>query len=324
MFIDYKSSSLRFTGRFAELNNTMTATAAGSAIEIAFKGDSILLKFDLADQKYPYPHLWMQLDGGAWIETQLDWYLRINANNTETHLAKIVLKSTLEMQERWNLPIAAKLSFVGAEVEETAVLPEDKRKTIEIIGDSITEGVLIDADKQPIEPETDCRTFQDDIFATYGYITAQNLNLRSYHVGYGAVGFTHGGCGNVPAVNNSYDYCFSGAPVTYGHPDFILINHGVNDTGWGADNYVHEYERFLKHLTEVHNTSKIIVLNNFRGSYKDETKEMVSRFNKEYGTDIFYIDSSGWVSFEPLHPLRDGHKIIAEHLIKILKEKYYL
>lgn len=55
MFIDYKSPSVRFTGRFAELNNTMTATAAGSAIKIAFKGDSILLKFDLKDQEYPYP-----------------------------------------------------------------------------------------------------------------------------------------------------------------------------------------------------------------------------------------------------------------------------
>ena len=324
MFIDYKSQSVRFTGRFAEFNNTMTTTASGSAIEIAFKGDSILLKFDLKDQEYPYPHLWMQLDGGAWIEAQLDWYLRINANSAGTHLAKIVLKSTLEIQERWNLPITAKLSFVGAEIEETAVLPEDNRKTIEIIGDSITEGVLIDADKQPIKPEPACRTFQDDVFATYGYITAQNLNLRSYHVGYGAVGFTHGGCGNVPAVNDSYDYCFSGAPVTYGHPDFILINHGVNDSGGDVNNYIREYERFLKHLIEVHKASKIIVLNCFRGNFKDETEEMVSRFNKEHGTDVFFIDSSGWIPFEPLHPLRDGHKIIAEHLTEILKEKYSL
>ena len=67
MFIDYKSPSVRF----AEINNTMTATAAGSSIEIAFKGDGILLKFDLTNKEYPYPHLWMQLDGGAWIEAQL-------------------------------------------------------------------------------------------------------------------------------------------------------------------------------------------------------------------------------------------------------------
>ena len=51
---------------------------------------------------------------------------------------------------------------------------------------------------------------------------------------------------------------------------------------------------------------------------------MVSGFNNEHGTDVFYIDSSDWVPAEPLHPLRDGHKIIAEHLTEILKEKYSL
>ena len=115
-----------------------------------------------------------------------------------------------------------------------------------------------------------------------------------------------------------------GAPVTYGHPDFILINHGVNDSGGDVNDYIREYERFLKHLTEVHKASNIIVLNCFRGAFKDETKAMVSRFNMEHGTDVFYIDSSGWIPIEPLHPLRDGHKIIAEHLTQILKEKYSL
>lgn len=51
---------------------------------------------------------------------------------------------------------------------------------------------------------------------------------------------------------------------------------------------------------------------------------IVFRFDSEHGADVFYIDPSGWVSLEPLHPLRDGHKIIAEHLTKILKEKYSL
>lgn len=324
MFMDYTSKSVRYTGRFAKLGNTMTATAAGSVIEIAFKGESILLKFDLEGQSYPYPHLWMQLDGGSWIEAQLDWYLRMNAQNSGTHIAKIVLKSSMEQQERWNMPLVAKLSFVGAEVEGEADLPEDNRKTIELVGDSITEGVLIDADKTPIEPEWYCRTFQDDVFATYGYITAQKLNLRSYHMGYGAVGFTHGGCGNVPAVNDAYDYCFAGAPVTYGHPDYILINHGVNDWRSDVNDYLREYEKYLNHLIEIHPNSKIIVLNNFRGVFKEETADLVSSFNNEHGTDVFYIDSSDWVPAEPLHPLRDGHKIIAEHLTEILKEKYSL
>ena len=80
----------------------------------------------------------------------------------------------------------------------------------------------------------------------------------------------------------------------------------------------------LNHLIEIHPNSKIIVLNNFRGVFKEETADLVSSFNNEHGTDIFYIDSSDWVPAEPLHPLRDGHKIIAEHLTEILKEKYSL
>ena len=323
MFIDYKSSSVRFSGRFAELNNTMTTTANGSYFEVAFKGEYILLKFDLEGQAYPYPHLWIQLDEGAWIETQLDWCLRINAVSGGLHKVKAVLKSTMEMQTRWTVPISAKLSFAGAEADEAGVLPEDNRKIIEIIGDSITEGVLVDPDNQPIQPETSCRTFQDDVFATYGYITAQNLNLKSYHFGYGYLGFTHGGMGGVPAINDSYDYCFDGAPVTYTHPDYILINLGTNDRAGKAEDYIREYKRFLNHLIKVRPNSKIIVLTGFSGVFPKETEEMVSSFNKEHKTDVFFIDSTGWIPPQPLHPMRDGHKTVARHLTEILKEKYF-
>ncbi len=138
MILDYKNSAIRFTGRFAELDGSMTYTATGSAIEIAFSGESVLLKFDLENQIYPYPHLWLQIDGGAWFETQVDWYVRVNALNRDSHYLKIVLKSALEFQSRWNVPICAKLSFVSAEAEGAAELHRDNRKTIEILGDSIT------------------------------------------------------------------------------------------------------------------------------------------------------------------------------------------
>ena len=105
---------------------------------------------------------------------------------------------------------------------------------------------------------------------------------------------------------------------------YILINHGVNDWRSDVNDYLREYEKYLNHLIEIHPNSKIIVLNNFRGVFKEETADLVSGFNNEHGTDVFYIDSSDWVPAEPLHPLRDGHKIIAEHLTEILKEKYSL
>jgi len=47
MFIPYTSDSVRFTGRFAELNGAMTATAAGSYFEIAYTGDMCVLHFNI-------------------------------------------------------------------------------------------------------------------------------------------------------------------------------------------------------------------------------------------------------------------------------------
>ena len=44
-------------------------------------------------------------------------------------------------------------------------------------------------------------------------------------------------------------------------------------------------------------------------------------YNEENGDDIFFVDATLWVPLAPLHPLRDGHKIIAEKLTAILKEK---
>lgn len=112
MFTDYKSSYIRYTGRFAEYGNGMTTTATGSAIEFGFCGDSVLLKFDLNEQKYPFPHLWMQLDGGPCFETSVDWFLRINATDDGKHILKIVVKSAVEFQNRWKKPIEPKVGAI--------------------------------------------------------------------------------------------------------------------------------------------------------------------------------------------------------------------
>jgi hypothetical protein len=56
----------------------------------------------------------MQLDGGDWFETSVDWYLRIDAKKSVQHVLKLVFKSAVEFQNRWKKPIEPKLTFVGA------------------------------------------------------------------------------------------------------------------------------------------------------------------------------------------------------------------
>jgi len=322
MFIDYKHPSVFLNGRFSELNKAAVATATGSSIYIAFKGEEIILHFDTSHMQSARPHIYMVLDGGAFIESAIDDYLRVYANDAGEHVLWIIYKGGMEIAHRWYQPLQGKLAFKGAEVADIAELPKDDRKTIEFVGDSITEGVLIDASYAPNKNEDQQnRAFQDDVTATYAWLTAKALGLRSLHMGYGAVGVTKSGCGSVPKAADAYPYCFDRHPVRYEDPDFILINHGANDHGAGVDRYIAEYEHLLDVIRELRPTSRIISTCCFRGHFKVELEAMINKYNEKHGTDIVYIDASSWVPYDPIHPLRDGHRIIAENLAPILKEK---
>ena len=321
--IPFSDPSVRLTGRWAPWENAAVATATGSSFEVAFRGNYIVLQFNTTWNTYPNPHLYVIADGGARVEVPLDRHLRIDLPDGD-HVVKVILKSAMEMQHRWHHPLVAKVAFLGYDAAEPGVLPCDDRKTIEFVGDSITEGVLIDVFNRDHKNDQFDRPCMDDVCATYAWLTAEALNLRSFHHAYGAVGITRGGCGGtVPAVEG-YPYCFQSAPATYGDPDYILINHGANDRHNGVDAYTKGYRALLELIRTTHPTSKIIALSAFCGAFPEELRETVAAFNREKNDDVFFIDSTGWIPPEPLHPLRDGHKIVADHLIPLLKEKYGL
>lgn len=324
MFIPYTSDSIRYTGRFAEYFDSMTATAPGSYFEIAYSGDLCVLHFDVDHNLDPMPHLWIQADGGAKVEVPLTRFIRIQAGEGD-HVAKITFKGVREIHHRWYTPLVGKISLKGFEADAPGVLPEDNRKTIEFVGDSITEGVLIDETyRYDDRDDQNNRQFQDDATATYAYLTADALNLRPLNMGYGAVGVTRSGCGAVPKAADAYPFCFDGAPVTYGHPDYILINHGANDRGASEENYIREYRRLLDVVREAHPESKIISLAAFCGAHPEALGKLIEAYNEEKNDDILFIDATLWVPVTPLHPYRDGHKIISDKLAAILREKLSL
>ena len=47
---------------------------------------------------------------------------------------------------------------------------------------------------------------------------------------------------------------------------------------------------------------------------------VLDQYNKENNDSIYFVDSSGWIPLEPLHPLRDGHITVAKHLTEELKK----
>ena len=285
-----------------------------------------LAVFDVLTNAYPRLHLWVQLDGGDMIEAPIDSHLRIVAKHEGQHVCRIIYKGGTEQDRRWYAPLTGKVSFVGVQTEKPIPIPADPRPVIEFVGDSITEGVLIDVDfagaNEPISYiDQNLRCYQDDVCATYAWLTAQALDLRPIFMGYGAVGTTRAGCGKVPPVAEAYPYNFDGSPITHaGEPKYVLINHGANDRAKDAAVYLEKYAELLDLVRATNPHARIISLSAFCGAFHEELGQMIAAYNEKNNCHVHYIDSSSWISPSPLHPMRDGHRTVAEHLIPLLRQ----
>ena len=326
MNIPYTHESVRLTGRWHCGARSAVTTATGAYIEFAFRGTMALAKFDTLENAQPYLHLWVQLDGGNMTEVPLDSYLRVIAKEEGDHLCRIIYKGGTEQHRRWSAPLTGKVSFLGVQTAEPLPLAEDPRKTIEFVGDSITEGVLVDADfaaggeALPTCIDQNFRCYQDDVCGTYAWRIAETLNLRPVFMGYGAVGATRGGCGGVPDAAAAYPFNFEGSPVTRKNPDYILINHGTNDGYQPAEVFLPCYAKLLDQILAMNPSAKLVCVSPFGGAFHTELGELVRSYNAEHGTDIGYVDTAGWIPANPVHPLRDGHRAVAERMIPLLRE----
>ena len=326
MHIPYTHESIRLTGRWDKTNpEAAVATATGSYIEFAFEGRMALVQFDANENATPLLHLWVQLDGGDMIETVISNHIRVIAKNSGKHVCRIIFKGSKEIDRRWYTPLNSKLSFVGVQTEKPIALPEDNRPTIEFVGDSITEGVLIDADfaypnEQLPTVGQEMRPFQDDACATYAWLTAEALNMRPICMGYGAVGVTKAGCGDVPAAPESYPFNFEGSPITHAPSDYVVINHGANDRRQPAEIYLAKYQELLNVVRKHNPNATVIAVSPFCGAFHTELGEMIEEYNKQNQCKVLYVDTFGWIPAEPLHPLRDGHETVAKNLSEALKK----
>ena len=316
MFIKYNDSSIRYVGRW----HKGTATACGSFFEIYFRGEDITLEFDTFWNREPAPHIYMSLDDGAMTESVIAKYLRVAADEGE-HKLTVIYKSAVEMHHRWYAPLEGKISLKGYHAAAPIEAPKSAKRIIEFVGDSITEGVLVDPNNVITEDDDQpSRPFEDDSTATYAWLSAKALGLEPVIMGYGAVGIARSGCGSVPAAPDAYPYCFDGAPIPDCHPDYVFINHGTNDHFADKDTFESEYKRLLDVIFSHHPNTEIICMNPFGGYHADSFPCVVEDYNREKGTRVHFIDTAGWAKGMPTHPTRADHKILAERMVAELKK----
>lgn len=308
------TEAVRFVGRWIVSPDGAKTTAPGAYFDLAFQGQELILHFETKWLLSPVPHLWISVDDGARIEVPLDRHLRVQANTDGNHVARVIFKSANEMAHRWHEPFGGGIEFLGYDASASGELPSVKKKTIEFVGDSITEGILID-EALGDGVKWFGRSYQDDVTAGYAWLTAEALGLEPYIMGYGGVGVTKGGSGAVPCAQEAYPYCYAGAPVQYPSADYVLINHGANDRRNTAEAFCKGYRELLDVVMAHNPNSKIIVLAPFCGAHEDALEQLVH----DYSDDIAFIRTTNWIPREPLHPDRNGHREISRRLVEQLR-----
>lgn len=314
-FFNKDDKSIRYVGRWYE----GTATACGSFFEIYFKGEAITLEFDTSLNVEPAPHIYLCMDDGVMTEAVIGAYMRVVATEGE-HKLTVIYKSAVEMQNRWYAPLQGKVAFKGYHADEAIEAPKGTKKIIEFVGDSITEGVLVDPDNRISDEVQPNRAFEDDSTATYAWRSAKALGLEPIIMGYGAVGVSKPGCGSVPAAPDAYPYCFENAPIPNYHPDYVFINHGTNDHFIDKEGFEKEYKRLIDTIFSHHPDTEIICMKPFGEYRKDSFPSVVEDYNRETGRNVHYIDTTGWNEGMPTHPTREGHKILGEHIVGELRK----
>ncbi len=321
MILSPNSPLIRYTGRWNVSESEAVSTANGSYAEFAFSGECAVVEFGIDHCTVPFPRVYISVDGGAKIEVPLDKFIRISAGDGEHHV-QIILKCSVELQNRWLQPPEAAVSIRSLEADAFLPLSDDNRKIIEFLGDSITEGISIDVERRFAHyGGSRDMVFWDDSTAGYAWLTAKALGMRPVIMGYGCLGTTRMGAGNIPDVCESYPYYSDGCPMASANADLIVINHGTNDRGADRETFLRQYRRLLEIVRERNPKAEIVALTPFCGALAEEIRKIVDTFNRDCGDDVFYINTTGWIAPEPLHPTREGHKTVSRKLAAILRER---
>ncbi|MGZ0934797.1 SGNH/GDSL hydrolase family protein [Streptococcus thermophilus] len=262
------------------------------------------------------PYFAYSIDGGPLVR-QLITVPRLPELTTGEHLIRVVIDGLTEGENKW---VGEKgIAFNRVEVASggtiTGILPMNKKG--EFYGDSITEGVRV--------LNMDANANGNSASGAYPFIACDKLNAISHRVGFGATGATKGGSGGVPKLSEVIDNMTKDRKVPYHIPDFIVINHGTNDSAADSATFKANYNLALERLKIKYSGVPIFTMIPFNQQHAQDIRDCVA--DKSY---CYLVETSSWnVTFtDGVHPDINGGIVagtkLAEHIEATLGKSFFM
>jgi hypothetical protein len=307
---------------------------SGSYVRARFSGTLLSASFDISlnqprcecTPQGSYPTIAWRIDEGEWQEAEIaPTVMLVNGLSPGQHTVMLMVRGLDEHQSRWKPPLVASINFTGFGLAEGGQLEEPMPQwkqpalSLEFLGDSITEGVVVNEGRAGVvEGIPFTWPWLADARSSYAGQTALMLGAEWRQVGFGATGLAHAGSGGVPGALDSFNFVYADCPRDRWQPDVVVVNQGTNEGSMEMHEYQSLYARYLALIRVAYPKAKIVALRPFCGAQESSIKAVVSACNTAGDSNVYYIDTTGWYS-GPLHPNAPDSAALAKKLVKALK-----
>lgn len=328
-----------FFGRWDRRTARRAVTVnSGSYVRARFSGAGIRASFDVSlNQRSPvvngtgpgsFPTIAWQVDAGDWQEAEIAATVTLAEGLAAgSHTVMLLVRGLDEHQSRWTPPLVASVTFTGFVLEKggkwKSPLSEWKKPalSIEFLGDSITEGVVVQEGRAGVAPGIPFTwPWLCDARASYAGQTALLLGAAWRQVGFGATGLMLAGSGGVPGALDSFNHFYAGCPRDDWQPDVVVINQGTNESSMPPQRYQSLYARYVALIRTAYPGARIVALRPFNGAQAASINAVVEACNSTGDARVYYIDTAGWYD-GPLHPNAHDSALLAARLVKALQEQ---
>jgi hypothetical protein len=324
-----------FSGRWdLRTANRAVTVNSGSYVQARFSSTILSASFDISlNQPHcectiqgSYPTIAWRIDEGEWQEAEIAPTVKLGEGLSHgQHTVMLMVRGLDEHQNRWTPPLVASIAFTGFGLVESGKLEESLPQwrqpalSLEFLGDSITEGVVVNEGRAGVvEGIPFTWPWLADARLSYAGQTALMLGAEWRQVGFGATGLVRTGSGGVPGALDSFNFFYADCPRDDWRPDVVVVNQGTNEGSMETHEYQTLYARYLALIRKAYPNAKIVALRPFCGAQESSIKAVVSACNTAGDSNVYYIDTTGWYSGS-LHPNAPDSAALAEKLVKALK-----
>lgn len=316
-----------FFGRWdrCRIDRAITVNS-GSYVYTRFSCSWIAAHFDISLNQTPFPTLAWRIDEQPWQEAELSSSVLLGYGlGAGAHDVQLMVRGLDEHQSRWKHPLVASVTFTGFALSDGGKFhrPLDAwvhpKLTMEFLGDSITEGVIVQEGHAGVDPGMPYTwPWLSDARMSYVGHTARRLGAAYRQVGFGATGLLRSGSGDAPGAIQAFNAFYAGCPRDSWQPQIVVVNQGTNEPDMSEPQYAEHYAHYLGMIRAAYRKALIIGLCPFNGTHRDAIRRAVDERAKRGDRQVRFIDTAGWYD-GPLHPNVDGSKLLGEKLAAAIK-----